>query len=553
MISLQAAVLLVVLSSSAEGETVLLDFYADWCGPCRQMDPTVRRLEAKGYPVRRVNLEQNRNLADKYGVNRVPTFLMLVDGQVVDQVVGTTSYDRLERMCKAALAGRAKQQARSESGASKRPNPGPVAIPAVRSVPAFAAASQPAAAASPDSHPTVGALGRGWRLASGTGEPTMEKSDSFEAHLIAVTVRLRIEDADGYSCGSGTIIDARRGEALILTCGHIFRHWQSGRRIQVDLFGPTPAQAVPGRLLSYDLEHDIGLVTICTPGPVATAQVAPPGHQVSQGDRVFSAGCNHGDPPVVRPSRVNSLNKFLGPPNLQVSGLPVVGRSGGGLFSNDGLVIGVCISADPSDNEGLYAAAGSIHAQLDRAKLSYVYGSGGDPLLGQAPLVAIDPRSVPNRISQESNSVRLTEVAGSSAGTKLDLNRNATRTQLAEQERATLDEMRRWKAEGAEVICIIRSRRDPRASSQIIVLDQVSPDFLKELAGEAQSHNRQHLTSLEISRCGSATAGSAAPPVELPRPPETFPDHQSSRPAPAIVSDQPPWRPHWLNPAAAGQ
>ena len=72
-----------------------------------------------------------------------------------------------------------------------------------------------------------------------------------DATLIAASVRLRVEDANGHSCGSGTIIDARDGQALILTCGHIFRDSKGKGQIEVDLFSPSGQQRVPGQLISY--------------------------------------------------------------------------------------------------------------------------------------------------------------------------------------------------------------------------------------------------------------------------------------------------------------
>ena len=98
MVTLQAALVAVALTGA--GQTVLLDFYADWCGPCRAMNPTVEALVAQGYPVQRVNIDQNRPLAAKYGVQRIPCFVMLVDGREVDRVNDTTTFSRLERMCK---------------------------------------------------------------------------------------------------------------------------------------------------------------------------------------------------------------------------------------------------------------------------------------------------------------------------------------------------------------------------------------------------------------------------------------------------------------------
>ena len=94
------AALSAVLSARAAsaGETVLLDFTATWCGPCQAMNPTIDRLTAAGYPVRKVDLDQNRQLAAQYGVTSVPTFLLLVDGRQAERLVGGTSYERLIAM-----------------------------------------------------------------------------------------------------------------------------------------------------------------------------------------------------------------------------------------------------------------------------------------------------------------------------------------------------------------------------------------------------------------------------------------------------------------------
>ena len=69
------------------------------------------------------------------------------------------------------------------------------------------------------------------RSAFGRGAVTLSHEIRKAAgQCLASSVRLKIEDADGNSVGSGTIIDARAGEALVLTCGHIFRESQGGRQ-----------------------------------------------------------------------------------------------------------------------------------------------------------------------------------------------------------------------------------------------------------------------------------------------------------------------------------
>ena len=68
MISLQSAVLALAVSG-VQGETVLLDFCAEWCTPCKQMDHVVRELSAKGYPVRK-GVDHARRSRQEYGESK---------------------------------------------------------------------------------------------------------------------------------------------------------------------------------------------------------------------------------------------------------------------------------------------------------------------------------------------------------------------------------------------------------------------------------------------------------------------------------------------------
>jgi thioredoxin-like negative regulator of GroEL len=109
MFSLQAAVLALALGGGPE--TVLYDFCADWCGPCRQMDPVVKQLAAQGYPVRKVNIDHDRELATRFGVQGIPCFVLVVDGQEVDRAVGMTSGEALRAMFTRAQVASAEDQA----------------------------------------------------------------------------------------------------------------------------------------------------------------------------------------------------------------------------------------------------------------------------------------------------------------------------------------------------------------------------------------------------------------------------------------------------------
>ena len=77
---------------------VLVDFYADWCGPCHTIKPIVEEL-AQDYAgrvnVRKVDVDENQGLAEQYGVRGIPALLLFKDGHVQETVVGLQSKTQL--------------------------------------------------------------------------------------------------------------------------------------------------------------------------------------------------------------------------------------------------------------------------------------------------------------------------------------------------------------------------------------------------------------------------------------------------------------------------
>ncbi|BFL48881.1 thioredoxin [Lactonifactor longoviformis] len=88
------------------GKAALVDFYADWCGPCKMMAPVVEELseEYKEKAVfGKVNVDENPSLAQKYGVMSIPTFVILKDGQVAGKAMGAIDKKELEEKLDAVL------------------------------------------------------------------------------------------------------------------------------------------------------------------------------------------------------------------------------------------------------------------------------------------------------------------------------------------------------------------------------------------------------------------------------------------------------------------
>ncbi|HAS79413.1 MAG TPA: thioredoxin [Fusobacteriaceae bacterium] len=68
---------------------VLVDFYADWCGPCKMLGPILEELsEEVTASIVKVNVDDNPGLSQRYGVRSIPTMIAFKDGEVVDQIIG---------------------------------------------------------------------------------------------------------------------------------------------------------------------------------------------------------------------------------------------------------------------------------------------------------------------------------------------------------------------------------------------------------------------------------------------------------------------------------
>ncbi|MFN7738015.1 MAG: thioredoxin [Pirellula sp.] len=93
-----------VLNSSSP---VLVDFWATWCGPCRQIAPLIDELAVQyqgSVKIGKVNVDENPELSMKYGINAIPTLLLFKNGQIVERFQGVPPRTKLEAALNDAAA-----------------------------------------------------------------------------------------------------------------------------------------------------------------------------------------------------------------------------------------------------------------------------------------------------------------------------------------------------------------------------------------------------------------------------------------------------------------
>ena len=476
---------------STRAETVLLEFSSATCGPCQEMRPVMHRLAAAGFHVREIDIEREPLVASHYRVSQVPTFVVLVDGQEADRAVGIISFEQLNQIL---------------DRCSSPPPPRPLVVPLGQSPQTFATPVQRNLAPIGDQADAVSSegssispqVGRIVEIqepaaevarAPATVNPFVRQSAGpppaslgslgQEKLLVEATVKITVEDPEGTSAGTGTIVDARSGEALVLTCGHIFRTSEGKGASTVTLFqlgaaGVQESATFEARMIDFDLERDLALLSFRPNFEVRPVRVAPLGTQLTPGAVVTTVGCDFGANPIAIRSRVTAKDRYQGPPNVEVAGAPVEGRSGCGLFNAAGQLVGVCFAADPQDDEGLYAALPSVYEKLESLGLAMVYEADTP-----AALTAINPGPAPRKNSAKDFTVRGQEpqLPLFASVPAPPVGNGPAKLKPAEQ--AALEEIQQ-RGVDSEVICIIRPR-DPRAKSEVITLPSASPEFVRSL------------------------------------------------------------------------
>ena len=444
------------ISTVWASDAVLIEFSSSHCGPCVAMQPVIAQLEQSGVPVRHVDVMAESQLATRFGIRSTPTFVVLVAGKEVTRLTGTQTLADLQEAIAISPSGPLIQ-----TGADWKPQ-----RPESQHLDFQPLGSPPTqqAGMSHDALPQT-------RMAMLTNHNQSELSQTESMPSTAVanavqraeaaTVRLRVFDGHGFGTGTGTIIDTQGDEALVLTCGHLFRETKGQGRVDVDLFVAGEVQTVQGQVISYDAEdRDIALVAIRPGFPIQPVPLIQEGTPVRTGQVSFSFGCDRGDPPSRRDTRITGVNKYnqhLGSSNLEISGAPIDGRSGGGLFNEQGRLIGVCNAADYKEDLGIYAGPGTIHWQLNEVNLASLYQGHATPntvvspeRIASLPPVTSQPPVTSSAVMQASATQSLTTHAAIDASEKT----------------------------GKEVIVIIRDRDNPSGSASVRTIIEPTPAFI---------------------------------------------------------------------------
>lgn len=428
--TLLATALITATPQAGTQNIVLYQFTTPNCAPCERIEPVVQAYKNAKYPIETivVTRENATRINETYGIRVFPSFIMYLNDTPIGRIDGETDHNVLNEKFR-QLFEQARLQAKHNIEMANQ---------TISNVPAI-------------------------------GNVLLERGKSpWES----ATVRLKVIDPNGFSNGTGTIIDVRKGKALILTCGHIFRDSNGLGEVEVYIYGENGQVKTSGRCIHHNIQRDLAFVIIEPPVPVRGIELAPVKFDLRDGDTVVSLGCSGGDDPSQIRHRVISQDKVLNgqaEPRfayIQVEGAPVQGRSGGGLFSENGYLLGVCNTGDPIRGDGHFVPFNIIRNELQIAQINSVARSQSlfDPEIGQKtenPIMLASGTS--ERFASNVPSLEIPEVPA-------QIHQIQTPSPTPSVKFTTMNELARKHQEGAEIICIVRSR-DKKNEETLLLRD----------------------------------------------------------------------------------
>lgn len=416
---LQICVLAVMAVLGEPVDRTVLFFTSENCPTCASVQQNLDLLASEGLKVRYIDADQDLITAERFRVVKTPSLIVIDRGREVERIVNDLSpLDLRKRLARSSppaqpapalsqpesnsrvidrsfvddslyganhpyyktknanLAGSVestddglygvnhpyyqKRRSNAKSGSAKS---GSARSASARSVTGASAKapSGPIVYSQHALHPTVGLL------------QIKPSHLPVSPETMAATVRIRVHYQNSNSVGTGTIIQTVDDVAIVLTCGHLFQNgpWQS---ITVELFRDNKPIMLPAEVVDVRKDRvDLAVIRFRTSLPLSAVGILPKGEAIRERDSVFSIGCDFGADPSRRNTIVTRLNRYIGKSNLQIAGAPVQGRSGGGLFDNQGRLIGVCYAADNELDEGLYVGPESIYEELEKVNLSQLF------------------------------------------------------------------------------------------------------------------------------------------------------------------------------------
>ena len=355
-------------------QPTILEFSATWCGPCKEMKPQVDALKAKNYPIRVLDVDREQDLAHTFRVSSIPAFVIVApDGKVLGRSEGLQDASKIASQFRRIKLDWQTAKAKAEKE-SLVENDIPENNDGLQS-----SQNQPEHYGEP-------------------GETEDSAKEAAHPKPWQTVVRIVVHGGGVMGFGSGTVIESTDEHSIILTCAHIFKidnarnQFKPGefpRQVTVDLFdgkltGPngqtvtTSVKNIPARVIDYDFQTDVGLIAIAPGYKLPASPVVPENWKPSPKMMMFTAGCSGGkDATVWNTEVVNPESRMLlnRQPYEAVECLhePIQGRSGGGLYTMDGYVAGVCDMAVVGGKRGLYATPKSIHSLLARNDMGRMY------------------------------------------------------------------------------------------------------------------------------------------------------------------------------------